>query len=79
MIKIKTLTKQEYEKNHKSPSEMVFLYEEKKLHQIIGLHLAETLRENIEICKKFLALPNKSDVYETEKDGRILYIVRYEC
>lgn len=76
MISIKTLTKQEYEKNHKSPSEMVFYKTEKDICEIISLHLAKNLKENLEIIEKFLSLSKESEFYETENNGKILYIIK---
>ena len=76
MISIKTLTKQEYEKNHKSPSKMVFYRTERDICKIISLHLAKNLKENLEITEKFLSLSNKSEVYETDFDGKNLYIIK---
>lgn len=76
MISIKALTKQEYEKNHKTPSKIVFYKTEKDICEIISLHLAKNLKEGIEITEKFLFLEREADAYETENNGKILYIIK---
>ena len=78
MTTIKTLTRQNYEKNPKSPSEIIFYKDETDLVEIIALHLAKNLKENIEITEKFLSLPNNVDIYEVEKDENTLYIMRLD-
>jgi len=78
MTTIKILTRQNYEKNLKSPSEIVFYKDETDLVEIIALHLAKNLKENIEITEKFLSLPNNVDIYEVEKDENTLYIMRLD-
>lgn len=76
MINIKTLTKQDYDKNHKSPSEIVFYKNEEDLCHIIGLHLAKKLKDSLALTKKFLSLSKEAEVYETENDGKTLYIIK---
>jgi hypothetical protein len=76
MINIKTLTKQDYDKNHKSPSEIVFYKNEKDLCHIIGLHLAKNLKESLSVAQKFISLSKEAEVYETENDGKFLYIIK---
>ena len=76
MTTIKIITKQNYEKNSKSPSEIVFYKSEKDLVKIVSLHLAKTLKENIEITKKFLSLPDNVEVYEVETNKKVLYIMK---
>jgi hypothetical protein len=77
MISIKTLTKQEYEKDSKSPSEIVFYRLEKDLCEIISSHLAKNIKENIEILQKLLYLRN-AEVYEMKDEKRLLYIVKLQ-
>ena len=75
MTAIKVLTKQEYEKNHKTPSEVVFYQTEKDICEIISLHLSNNIEENITILQKFINLQNE-DIYEvTTKEG-VLYIIK---
>lgn len=74
MITIKILTKQDYEKNSKSPSEFIFYSSEKELCKIISTYLTETIEENLKVLEKFLHLP-KAEVYETEFKEKVLYII----
>jgi hypothetical protein len=76
MTTIKTLTRQNYEKNPKSPSEIIFYKDETDLVEIIALHLAKSFKDSIEITEKFLSLPNNVDIYEVETDKKILYIIK---
>lgn len=76
MINIKILTKQEYEKNPKSPSEIVFYKTEKDICEIISLHLAINLKENQKIIENFLSLPKEVEVYEIENHEKTLYIIK---
>lgn len=76
MIHIKNLTIQEYEKNKKSPSEIVFYNSEKDLINIIGLHISDNFKESIEVTEKFLSLPSEAEVYEIKKNIKILYVIK---
>lgn len=75
MISIKILTKQEYEKNSTSPSEIVFYKTEKDICKIISLHLAKTVKENITVLQKFIHLLNE-EIYKIESAEKTLYIMR---
>jgi phage terminase large subunit GpA-like protein len=74
---MKALTKQEYEINHKSPSQLVFYETEKDLCHIASLHLAEYIKDNITVLEKLLHLKD-SDVIETENKDGVFYIVKHK-
>ncbi len=76
MTTIKIFTRQNYEKNLKSPSEIVFYKDETDLVKIISLHLAKSFKDSIEITKNFLSLPDNVDIYEVETDKNVLYIIK---
>ena len=78
MTTIKIITRKNYEKNSKSPSEIVFYKSEKELIEIIALHLAKNLKETIEIIEKFLSLPDNVEVYEAETNEKVLYIMKLD-
>lgn len=75
MTSIKILTKQEYEKNGKTPSEIVFYETEKDICRIVSLHLSKNIKENMAILQKFIHLQNE-DVYEVVTEERVLYILK---
>lgn len=77
MTSIKTLTKQEYDNISKSPSKLVFFTTEKDICKIICFHLAETLKENIEVLKQFQPFKDV-EVYEVENEKGILYMLKLE-
>ncbi|MCJ1805440.1 hypothetical protein MRP92_00730 [Flavobacterium covae] len=77
MVTIKTLTKQKYKNNSKSPSKVVFFQTEKDICKIVCLHLTETVEENIEVLKQFQYLKT-AEVYEVENEKGILYLLKSE-
>jgi hypothetical protein len=76
VINIKTLTRQEYQKSNETPGEVVFYKDEIDICRIISLHLAKNLKESIEVAYKFLSLEPEAEVYKTENNGKILYIIK---
>ncbi|ELY2018139.1 hypothetical protein SL053_002052 [Flavobacterium psychrophilum] len=70
---MKQLSRQEYEKNSKAPSNIVFYTTEKDLCEIASRHLSENIKENIEILEKLLHLKG-AEIIETEYGNSIFYI-----
>jgi bisphosphoglycerate-dependent phosphoglycerate mutase len=78
MIQIKELTQQEYENSPEKPNaELCFYATEKDFMRIVSRHLAENIKENIDILKLFLPF-NKPAVYEIDNNGKTLYLVYAE-
>ena len=61
---MKQLSRQEYEKNSKTPSNIVFYTTDKDLCEIASRHLSENIKENIEVLEKLLHL-NDAEIIET--------------
>jgi hypothetical protein len=74
---IRALSKQEYEKDSKSPCEIIFYETEKDILRIVSTYFAENIEENVEALQKFLLLPSMSEVYRTQNVEKVLYIIKY--
>ena len=72
---MKQISKQEYEKNKKSPSNIVFYATEKDLCEIVSLHLVKNIKENIDVLEKLSYFKNV-DIIETKNVNEIFYIIK---
>ena len=70
---MKQLSRQEYEKNSKTPSNIVFYTTDKDLCEIASRHLSENIKENIEVLEKLLHL-NDAEIIETKYKNSVFYI-----
>lgn len=68
------MTLQEYEKSLKKPNAGFYFYSnEKDICDIVVWHLAENIKENIEILKLFQPF-NSPEVYEINNNEKTLYL-----
>lgn len=72
---VRTITKQEYENSHISPSGLVFFENEKDLCEIVSMHCAENIKQNILILEKLLKINmENAEFIEITNNQSTLYI-----
>lgn len=74
---VRTMSQQEYEKNHISPSGLVFFKNEKELCEILSMHCAQNILENIHILDKVSNIKIEDvEVLEITNSKLTLYVIK---
>ena len=74
MIKISTLTHQNYEKLA-NESKIIFIETEKDICYVVAYHFAENIKDNIEILTKLTKINTEAEVIKIETDKNKLFLL----